>query len=311
MIPRRLTAALLVALVGSLTACGGKSTSPSSSPSPISSTQFAPPADCRNTKVFATIKSAIPGSTWIDTNWTPAAGTDLEAIYRAGGIACTYGIASAEVGGTFSWARDASGLFQSRTAQWRADGQVKSDIPGLSVDALYEISDAARSKMEIPSYLANVLVHGIWIQIGGRFINSEVDAKRYIQSAIDSIATSTQHITGCYIGKLAKDIYYLDVVKQNDNRVVANIFYNTFEKDDSSGTFDGVYTNGILNGMYTFQSEGSTSRRELFFKGDINGFTAGYGAPDPVNGEKFARPLSISWDKQFAFLPATGCVTKS
>lgn len=302
--------ASLILSIALLASCGGKAATPSVSPSPTKSITLAPPADCATTKVLTTMQSEIKGAAWINTEWQPAPGTDLESIYNVGGIACSYGLASAEVGGTFSWARDTNGLFASRVKGWLASGLAKVSIPGISATESYAITDAARAKMEIPSYSANILVNGFWIQIGGAFIQNSTQAATYLQAAIGSLISTTPSITGCYIGKLAKDIYYLDIKSQNDNRISASIFYNTFEKDDSSGTLDGIYTNGIVNGMYTFQSEGSTSVRELFFKGDASKFVAGYGPPDSVNGEKFARPLSITWDKQFAFLPATDCLNK-
>ncbi len=126
---------------------------------------------------------------WIDTKWQPAAGTDLEAIYKAGGIACSYGIQSAEIGGTFTWAPDSEGLFASRIASWKNAGYVKTDIPGLAEIDAWVISDAARSKMEIPSWSANILIDGTWISIGGRFIQSTSDALPLIKAAVQSLGT--------------------------------------------------------------------------------------------------------------------------
>ncbi len=290
-----------------LTSCG--TTTPKPTPSaPVVS--IAPPASCATTPLLAAVQNEIPGAKWIDTSWTPAAGTDLEAIYSAGGIACSYGIEQSEVGGTFTWARNADDLYNSRVDGWRAAGQEERTVAGLKAERVFVITDATKAKMEIPSFAANVLIDGFWIQIGGAFIQSDAQFASLVKAAVASLIKPATPITGCYIGKLAKDIYYLNILSQSDNAVTASIFYNTFEKDDSTGDFAGSYTNGILDGLYTFDSEGTTSDRELIFKGSSNGFVAGYAVPDPVNGAYFFRPLSVSWDKQFSFLPATGCLAR-
>ena len=294
-----------------LTSCGASSSKTSPTPSPsVTMALFAPPTNCASTPLLGAVAKLIPGAKWIDTSWTPAASTDLEAIYSAGGIACSYGIAQAEVGGTFSWARNADDLYNSRVDGWKSAGQVERKVTGITADRIFVISDAAKAKMEIPSFSANVLINGFWIQIGGAFITSDAQFASLVKAAIASLVKPTKPITGCYIGKLSKDIYYLNILSQSDNAVTASIFYNTFEKDDSTGDFAGSYTNGVLDGLYTFNSEGSTSERELIFKGSATGFTAGYAVPDPVNGTYFFRPLSVTWEKQFTFLPATGCLAK-
>ena len=292
-----------------LTSCGNSAPKPLPTPS-ATALLLAPPDDCSMTPLLDAVGKLIPGAKWIDTSWTPAAGTDLEAIYGAGGIACSYGIQHSEVGGTFAWARNADDLYNSRVDGWKAAGQVERKVNGIAADRVFVITDASRLKMEIPSFSANVLINGFWIQVGGAFIQSDAQFATLINSAVASLIKPVPTISGCYIGKLAKDIYYLNILSQSDNAVTATIFYNTFEKDDSTGDFAGSYTNGLLDGLYTFNSEGSTSERELIFKGGKNGFTAGYATPDPNNGTYFFRPLSISWEKQFAFLPATGCLSK-
>ena len=304
---KKLTLAIGLALL--LTSCGNSTPKPAPTITPTAAS-FAPPTNCASTPLLGAVVNLVPGATWIDTSWTPAAGTDLEAIYSAGGIACSYGIQRSEVGGTFAWARNADDLYNSRVDGWKAAGQIERVVKGISAERIFVISDAAKSKMEIPSFSANLLINGFWIQIGGAFINSDAQLAALVKAAVASLVKPAAPITGCYIGKLSKDIYYLNILTQSDNAVTASIFYNTYEKDDSTGEFAGSYTNGILDGLYTFDSEGSTSERELIFKGSATGFTAGYAAPDPINGTHFFRPLSVTWEKQFTFLPATGCLAK-
>lgn len=287
-----------------LAGCGG-SAKPSATPDPT----LAPPTQCAPTPLLKTVSAFIPGAKWIDTSWQPAEGTDLEAIYSGGGIACTYGIESAEVGGTFSWVRDTGDLYNSRTDGWKAAGQVERKIAGVAADRAFVITDSAKAKMEIPTMQANVLIAGFWIQLGGGFIQNDEQLAKLVNAAKGSLIKNTPKITGCYVGKLAGDVYTLDISSQADNALTARIDFNFAQKDRSVGTFSGSYTNGILDGRYEFESEGTTSSRELIFKGDASGFVEGYAALDPINGEAFARPLNVTWEKQFIFSPAQGCST--
>src|SRR5690606_14673635 len=75
-------------------------------------------------------------------------------------------------------------------------------------------------------------------------------------------------------------------VKENDsvslsfevekNIVIGNLTYNFYEKDDNSGTIEGEMHGDTLFANYTFESEGTTSEREVAFlrKGDamVEGF---------------------------------------
>ncbi len=115
-------------------------------------------------------------------------------------------------------------------------------------------------------------------------------------------------VVGCYVAHLAKDVYTLEITSQVKSAVKANIAYKNYEKDSSKGTFVGNFNSGILSGMYTFTSEGLSSRRELIFKRDGQDFLPGFG---PVatsgNTEKFILPLKITWDQNSRFVKSKSC----
>ena len=70
--------------------------------------QLTPPVSCEQELVIQAFADQVEGSRYVPTDWQPFPGTDLYDIYEAGGIACTYGIQVAEVGGTVMWASDSS-----------------------------------------------------------------------------------------------------------------------------------------------------------------------------------------------------------
>lgn len=64
------------------------------------SKQLRPPANCNETNVLEALPKDLTNAMYIPTEWQPAAGTDLQAILKNGGLACTYGVQQAEIGAT-------------------------------------------------------------------------------------------------------------------------------------------------------------------------------------------------------------------
>lgn len=144
------------------------------------------PASCELDNVNAAFAKIIPPSKYIPTEWKPAAGTDLYAAINAGGIACSYGDQPAEVGGTILWAAGKNGLWSSREKQWKSEGMQAVDIPNIDESAAYKLPEGATSADGMPAWKVNLLVNGIWIQLGAAFIQSWDEATPIIQAAIDA-----------------------------------------------------------------------------------------------------------------------------
>lgn len=121
-------------------------------------------------------------------------------------------------------------------------------------------------------------------------------------------ASSSENIAGCYVATLQKDRFILDITSHSGENIEASVAFKNFEKDSSTGTLVGTFDGEILFGIYTFQSEGMTSRRELTFKYVDGSWYSGYG-PVEVNGdfESFVRPLDITWDTSYKFLSQKLC----
>ena len=97
----------------------------------------------------------------------------------------------------------------------------------------------------------------------------------------DSIKTS---IKGCYLYTVNKDTFQLAITAVNKNDVEGSIIYNFYEKDKNSGTIAGVIKGDTILADYTFNSEGTSSVREVIFirKGDQ--LAEGYGPMEEKGG---------------------------
>lgn len=170
-----------------LTACSNAEPTPSASPTPTETiAERIVPASCELPDVNAAFAIVIPPSQYIPTEWKPAAGTDLYAAINAGGIACSYGDQNAEVGGTILWALDKDELWNSRVIEWEKEGMVRVEIPNIDEMDAYRLPDGATSADGMPAWKVNLLIHGVWIQLGAAFIQSWDEATPIIRAAINS-----------------------------------------------------------------------------------------------------------------------------
>lgn len=273
------------------------------------------PLDCAETKILASFPEKIPNPKSILTDWEPAEGTDLFAAYNAGGIACSYGIQEAEIGATILWTPDYGTNFDSRVADWVAAGQTKVDLPDFDEDAAYVLTEGTEGAGEYHIWAINFLKDGFWIQIGATFLGSIDEAMPIVKAASDSIldteTAASKNLVGCYFTNPNDDFFVMDINYHDNTLVTANLAYLPFQKDSSKGTFSGNYENGILHGIYTFESEGIQSERELYFKRVENGFLPGSGPVEVIDNklERFQRPLQLKWDETYKYGPGEDCAT--
>ena len=85
--------------------------------------------------------------------------------------------------------------------------------------------------------------------------------------ATDTITTHQTPfvLTGCYEMTLKRDSAFLDL-QVKDTVVTGTLQFQFFEKDNNTGTLQGVLRNDMIIADYTFRSEGVTSVREVVFK---------------------------------------------
>jgi hypothetical protein len=116
-------------------------------------------------------------------------------------------------------------------------------------------------------------------------------------------------LKGCYVLVLKKDSLQLAVTAVNGKAVEGSMTLNFAEKDRSNGTFKGEYDKGILIGIYTFNSEGTSSQRQVIFKKVEEGFVEGYGKMKTVDGkEMFANQNEVEFDQANVFKYTENCL---
>jgi hypothetical protein len=144
------------------------------------------PVSCDIAEVISEFDAQVPGSKFVPTDWQPFPGTDLEAALTNQGIACTYGIQVAEVGGTILWASNSSNVWQERKQSWIEAGQTPIDLPGIQESAAYILQDGT-SADEMHVWRINLLINGVWIQVGASFLQNLDEALPIIKASIAAI----------------------------------------------------------------------------------------------------------------------------
>jgi undecaprenyl-diphosphatase len=154
---------------------------------PVKPISYSVPKDCESTKVLAELQKDVRQAQYIDMPWQPAAGTELADFLNNGGIACTYGIQSAEVGISVDWVANGTALFNNRTAGWLAEGYEKIDIPNLMESEAYFFQRDQSPTNEFSRYQVKFLINGFWINLSASFGKTIEDSSGWIKAAVDSL----------------------------------------------------------------------------------------------------------------------------
>ena len=113
----------------------------------------------------------------------------------------------------------------------------------------------------------------------------------------------TSSIQGCYVMRRAEDVYTLKISSHEGISVAGTLAYKNFQKDSSSGSFEGTYEKETLRGYYSFTSEGTDSVREVIFKKVDESVIQGFGPAQSIDGrEVFVDPTDITYDSAFTFV---------
>ena len=154
---------------------------------PVTPISYSVPKDCYSTKVLAALQKDVRQAHFIDTPWEPAPGTELADFLNNDGIACSYGMQSAEVGITVDWVANGSTLFGNRTAGWVAEGYQKIDIPNLMESEAYFFQKDQSPTNEFSQYHVKFLINGFWINVSSSFGKTIEDGAGWIKAAVDSL----------------------------------------------------------------------------------------------------------------------------
>jgi undecaprenyl-diphosphatase len=154
---------------------------------PVAPTSYSVPKDCESTKVLAELQKDVRQAQYIDTPWQPAPGTELADFLNNGGLACTYGIQSAEVGISVDWVANGTVLFNNRIAGWLSEGYEKIDIPNLMESEAYFFQKDQSPTNEFSRYQVKFLINGFWINLNSSFGKTIEDSSGWIKAAVDSL----------------------------------------------------------------------------------------------------------------------------
>jgi len=102
----------------------------------------------------------------------------------------------------------------------------------------------------------------------------------------------------CYLAATGKDSVFVSL-DDNLGTITGKMRYKNFEKDSSFGDVMGTQNGDTLKLSYTFQAEGTTSEREIYFLKKEGNLIEGIG-DHKVEGNKdlYANPEKIKYDGQ-------------
>jgi hypothetical protein len=144
------------------------------------------PAACEITEVINAFDAQVPGSKYVPTDWQPMPDTDLYAALNNQGIACTYGIQVAEVGGTILWASNSDNVWEVRKASWIKEGETSIDLPGIEESEAFILQEGTAAD-EMHLWQINILIRGVWIQIGASFLQNLDEALPIVKASVAAI----------------------------------------------------------------------------------------------------------------------------
>ncbi|MEK7586145.1 MAG: hypothetical protein AAB477_02880 [Patescibacteria group bacterium] len=116
-------------------------------------------------------------------------------------------------------------------------------------------------------------------------------------------------IVGCYVAKLGNDVYSLKIDSEVSGVVSGALSYNNYQKDSSSGPFNGTFNNDILLADYSFYSEGMLSNSQVVFKKSGDSFIQGFGSVEVVNNKNIFKDVtSVTYDPKSTFIKSPSCI---
>jgi len=131
--------------------------------------------------------------------------------------------------------------------------------------------------------------------------NTKVETAAPVANA-DSIADTTASNIDtlgaksyCYLGVTGKDSVFVNI-DDNLGTVTGKMAYKNSEKDSSRGDLTGFKSGDTLKLTYEFVSEGTTSKRDIFFLQKGENLLEGIGNQKDDNGQmKYADEAKVAY----------------
>jgi len=111
------------------------------------------------------------------------------------------------------------------------------------------------------------------------------------EQVIDTLGTKSS----CYLGVTGKDSVFVSI-DDNLGTVTGKMRYKNSEKDSSTGDLTGFKSGDTLKLTYEFASEGTTSKRDIFFVQKDGNLLEGIGNQKDDNGQmKYADETKVAY----------------
>lgn len=103
-------------------------------------------------------------------------------------------------------------------------------------------------------------------------------------------------LQSCYFAANGKDSVFVSL-DDNLGTITGKMRYKNFEKDSSSGDVMGTQNGDTIKLSYTFQAEGTTSEREIYFLKKDGGLIEGIGDhKTESNKDLYANPAQLKYE---------------
>jgi len=118
------------------------------------------------------------------------------------------------------------------------------------------------------------------------------DTEKLTEPRTDTIRIETSAMeSGKYLYQKEGDTISLQLQIKN-GKATGELVYKLKEKDKNTGTIEGEVKDNVVIALYTFQSEGSTSVRQVAFKFTDKGVVEGYGAVEEKEGKVLFKDIN-------------------
>lgn len=141
------------------------------------------PTSCESASVFAEIKKEIPGSQFINTPWNPAPDSELFDVLKNGGLACSYGLQSAEIGVTVRWVKDL-GFYDRWSKEWMKSGYQVVNLSEYGLGQGYFLAKPQSATQEFNLWNLNFLQNRVWVSLSKTTPGDLSSARGLIESLL-------------------------------------------------------------------------------------------------------------------------------
>lgn len=145
------------------------------------------------------------------------------------------------------------------------------------------------------TYYNYIIRNGVWLMAAVLMLSCKKEAKNtenLIGSRTDTTRIEASAMeSGKYLYQKEGDTISLQL-QVKDSKVTGELVYKLKEKDANTGTIEGEIKDNVIIALYTFQSEGTTSVRQVAFKFTDKGVVEGYGAVEEKEGKVLFKDIN-------------------